>query len=58
MDGEVVVVHNGRTNFSELQAYLASGDQGRLLYYAFDLLWLDGRDLRRTPQVQRKALLR
>jgi len=34
IDGEVVVVHEGRTNFSELQAELAAGRQGRLVYYA------------------------
>ena len=39
IDGEVVVVHEGRTNFSELQAELAAGRQDRLVYYAFDLLW-------------------
>jgi bifunctional non-homologous end joining protein LigD len=32
IDGEVVVVHEGRTNFSELQAELAAGRQGRLVY--------------------------
>ncbi|MFK4534225.1 bifunctional non-homologous end joining protein LigD [Bradyrhizobium ottawaense] len=58
IDGEVVVVHEGRTNFSELQAELARGDQDRLLYYAFDLLWLDGKDLRKRPQIERKAMLR
>jgi len=58
VDGEVVVVHEGRTNFSELQAALAKGDQDRLLYYAFDLLWLDGKDLRKLPQVERKRLLK
>ena len=42
IDGEIVVVHEGRTNFSELQAELAAGKQRRLLYYAFDLLWRDG----------------
>lgn len=57
VDGEVVVIHEGRTNFSELQAELARGDQDRLLYYAFDLLWLDGQDLRKTPQLERKAML-
>src|SRR3954467_4757078 len=30
IDGEVVVIHEGRTNFSELQAELAAGRQGRL----------------------------
>jgi bifunctional non-homologous end joining protein LigD len=42
IDGEVVVVHEGRTNFSELQAELAAGRQDGLEYYAFDLLWFDG----------------
>jgi bifunctional non-homologous end joining protein LigD len=28
----------GRTNFSELQAELATGSQDRLVFYAFDLL--------------------
>ena len=56
IDGEVVVVHEGRTNFSELQAELAAGRQGRLVYYAFDLLWRDG-DLRKLPQIERKQRL-
>jgi bifunctional non-homologous end joining protein LigD len=56
VDGEVVVVHEGRTNFSELQAELAAGRQDRLVFYAFDLLWRDG-DLRRRPQIERKQLL-
>ncbi|WP_334511584.1 non-homologous end-joining DNA ligase [Bradyrhizobium sp. AZCC 1693] len=56
IDGEVVVVHEGRTNFSELQAELAAGRQDRMVYYAFDLLWRNG-DLRRLPQIERKQLL-
>jgi bifunctional non-homologous end joining protein LigD len=56
IDGEVVVVHEGRTNFSELQAELAAGRQDRIVYYAFDLLWCDG-DLRKLPQVERKQAL-
>jgi bifunctional non-homologous end joining protein LigD len=56
VDGEVVVVHEGRTNFSELQAELAAGRQGRLVYYAFDLLWRNG-DLRKLPQIERKQRL-
>jgi bifunctional non-homologous end joining protein LigD len=56
IDGEVVVVHEGRTNFSELQAELAAGRQGRLVYYAFDLLWREG-DLRKLPQIERKQRL-
>jgi bifunctional non-homologous end joining protein LigD len=56
IDGEVVVIHEGRTNFSELQAELAAGHQDRLIYYAFDLLWRDG-DLRKLPQIERKQML-
>lgn len=56
LDGEVVVIREGRTNFSELQAELAAGKQDRLVYYAFDLLWRD-RDLRKLPQVERKRML-
>ncbi len=58
IDGEVVVVHEGRTDFSELQAELAAGKQGRLEYYAFDLLWLNGDDLRKLPQIERKVALK
>ena len=56
IDGEVVVTHEGRTNFSELQAELAAGRQDRLVFYAFDLLWRDG-DLRKLPQIERKEAL-
>jgi bifunctional non-homologous end joining protein LigD len=56
LDGEVVVIHEGRTNFSELQAELATGKQDRLVYYVFDLLWRDG-DLRKLPQVDCKRML-
>jgi bifunctional non-homologous end joining protein LigD len=56
LDGEVVVIHEGRTNFSELQADPAAGKQDRLVYYAFDLLWRDG-DLRKLPQIERKQAL-
>jgi bifunctional non-homologous end joining protein LigD len=56
IDGEVVVIHEGRTNFSELQAELAAGRQDRLVFYAFDLLWRDG-DLRKLPQIERRQAL-
>jgi bifunctional non-homologous end joining protein LigD len=57
IDGEVVVIHERRTNFSELQAELAAGRQDRLVYQAFDLLWLNGQDFRNKPQLERKAML-
>jgi bifunctional non-homologous end joining protein LigD len=56
IDGEAVVIQEGRTNFSELQAELAAGRQDKLVFYAFDLLWRHG-DLRKLPQIERKQML-
>lgn len=58
VDGEAVVIKDGRTNFSELQAELAGRRQDRIEYYAFDLLYLDGYDLRAVAQIERKRLLK
>ncbi|WLB91342.1 non-homologous end-joining DNA ligase [Bradyrhizobium japonicum] len=57
-DGEVVVIHEGRTNFSELQADLAKGRQDRMLFYAFDILFHNGEDLRGKSQLNRKERLK
>ena len=57
-DGEIVVVHEGRTSFSELQADLAKGRQDRMLFYAFDILFHNGEDLRSKPQLKRKESLK
>ena len=55
LDGEVVVLDdNGQPDFNELQRY--NGSQP-LLYYAFDLLWLDGYSLLGLPLSERKQLL-
>ena len=56
-DGEICVIANGRTDFSALQAELGSGRQRSLVFHAFDLLHLDGYDLRRSPQIERKRVL-
>ncbi len=58
VDGEVVVEDAaGVSSFSALQADLKAGRGDRLVFYAFDLLYLDGRDLRPLPLVDRKAAL-
>lgn len=58
VDGEVVVeTASGASDFPALQADLAAGRADRFVYYAFDLLHLDGHDLRDLPFVRRKALL-
>jgi len=58
LDGEVVVEDGrGISNFSLLQTDLKSGRNDRLVYYVFDLLHLDGRDLTGLPLLERKAVL-
>ncbi len=56
LDGEVVVEdERGISNFSLLQTDLKDGRTDRFVYYVFDLLYLDGRDLTGAPLMERKA---
>ena len=56
-DGEVVVVdERGNPDFQMLQDYQKSG-KGRLLYYVFDIVHFEGRDLTGLPLARRKELL-
>ncbi len=58
MDGEVVALdHQGAPNFAALQAALAEGDSANLIYFAFDLLFAGGEDLRSLPLGRRKERL-
>lgn len=67
LDGEIVALdETGRSSFSLMQQRTGIRSGGRrgpaqpgipVLYYAFDLLYLDGYDLRRVPLEQRKEFL-
>ena len=58
LDGEIVVLgSNGTTSFADLQAAFQEGAKHTLTYFAFDLLHLDGRNLRDLTLEQRKVLL-
>jgi bifunctional non-homologous end joining protein LigD len=58
LDGEAVVADSrGVPDFGLLHADLAAGRKDRLLYYAFDLLYLNGSDLRGARLAERKRLL-
>jgi bifunctional non-homologous end joining protein LigD len=67
MDGEIVALdEQGRSSFSLMQQRTGFRDRRKrfapqpgisVLYYAFDLLYLDGYDLRRVPLEQRKRAL-
>ena len=50
IDGEVVVEdERGVSSFSDLQSALKHGERKRFIYYVFDLLHLNGRDLTQLP---------
>jgi bifunctional non-homologous end joining protein LigD len=67
LDGEIVALdESGRPSFSLMQQRTGfrgvkrtkQSEEAPILYYAFDLLYADGVDLRRTPLEERKAKLR
>jgi len=58
IDGEVVALDaGGISNFQSLQSALSEGRTGELVYFAFDLLYFAGRDLRGEPLTARKEQL-
>ncbi len=58
IDGELVAEGpDGLSSFSLLQQDLKASRHDRMAYYAFDLLHLDGADLRQKPLVTRKETL-
>lgn len=59
LDGEVIVEGpSGASDFSALQADLAEDRNDRMVFYAFDILYLDGKDLRPAPLTDRKSTLK
>ncbi|HEY8332582.1 MAG TPA: DNA ligase D [Tardiphaga sp.] len=59
IDGEIVALdRHGAPDFAALQAALSDGDSNALIFFAFDLLFADGEDLRRLPLADRKARLK
>ena len=58
LDGEVVVLaENGTTSFADLQAAFQEGVKKPLTYFVFDLLHLNGHNLRNLPLLERKTIL-
>ena len=58
LDGEIVALDDqGRPSFQMLQHRATLGKNRRVVYYAFDLLNLNGRDLRGLPLEERKNRL-
>ncbi|ATE84682.1 ATP-dependent DNA ligase [Sinorhizobium phage phi2LM21] len=62
LDGEAVVLdEQGRSDFGLLQRAVGKRpslhDAGEIIFYAFDLLYLDGHDLRSLPLAERRRRL-
>ena len=59
IDGEACALDaNGSPDFAALQAALSDGKTGDLIFFAFDLLYAEGADLRSLPLRERKARLK
>ncbi len=59
IDGEVAALdHNGSPDFAALQAALSEDDSADLIFFAFDLLFAQGEDLRKRSLRQRKEQLK
>lgn len=57
LDGEILVLNDkGISNFGSLQNWRSEAD-GELVFYVFDLLWYDGKNLMNLPLNQRQAIL-
>lgn len=58
-DGEIVALdEKGRSNFQALQNSFKQKNDSHLRYYVFDILFLNGRDLRSLPLIERKEILK
>jgi bifunctional non-homologous end joining protein LigD len=57
VDGEITVLkEDGSPDFNALQQWRSEAD-GQLVYYVFDLLWLDGYDITQVPLMERRKAL-
>ncbi|MDQ2718602.1 MAG: DNA ligase D [Bacteroidota bacterium] len=58
IDGEIVSVNEkGLADFSSLQSWRSEAD-GELIYYVFDVLWIDGKSTMHLPLIERREILK
>jgi bifunctional non-homologous end joining protein LigD len=57
LDGEIVVLKDGIPDFSALQNAIDGSLGESIIYFVFDLMYLDGQDLRKVPLWSRRARL-
>jgi bifunctional non-homologous end joining protein LigD len=58
LDGELAAVVGKTTDFQALQNAMKEGTFAAIRYFLFDILSLDGKDLRSRPLLERKAILK
>ncbi len=58
LDGEILVLDkDGKANFGALQNWRSEAD-GSLVFYAFDILWYEGKNVMALPLSERKEILK
>lgn len=58
LDGEIIVpTEHGNSDFGALESDISKGESDRMVFYAFDLLHIDGFDLRGCKLIDRKSIL-
>jgi bifunctional non-homologous end joining protein LigD len=57
LDGEIVLLVDNKPDFQKLQHYDGHREYP-LVYYAFDILSLEGKDLTKLPLIERKKILK
>ena len=58
IDGEIIAVNENVTaDFQALQSFAKKGGKAVLVFYAFDLLWYDGKDYTKLSLLERKRIL-
>lgn len=58
LDGEILVIgKDGKANFGALQNWRSEAD-GDLVFYAFDLLWYERKNIMQLPLIERQSILK
>jgi bifunctional non-homologous end joining protein LigD len=59
IDGEIIAENeDGYADFQALQNFARKGKEAKLVYYVFDVLWYEGKDVRHLALEKRKELLK
>ena len=58
IDGEIIAINDeGHADFQQLQGFVKNAKAAHLVYYLFDIVWYEGKDLTSLPLIERKAIL-